>query len=878
MGKLFVGAMKPARSLLSLCACLILAAMPSMSFATVITAFPQDFTVKEGTTFNGASNGPVAIFADDNPSATAADFNASIDWGDGSALTAGTIVVNDAQFSVLGTHTYADEGSFTVTVTINDNAPGTGTATVTDTATVTEADSLSGTPVTFSAIAGTSVTATVATFSDTLTTNVAGDFTATIDWGDATVTAGTVSGGGGAFAVSGTHTYAATGTFSVTVTLSDDAPGTATATVTSTAHVGTTVLTVTPINISAIEHTAFNGSVASFTDSDTTKTSASFNASINWGDGTTSLGTITGGSGSFSVTGQHTYTDEGSFPLSITVTENPPGTSTASASSTATVTDADSLSGTPVVFTVTKGSLFSGTVARFSDSDTANVAGDFTATIGWGDGTTTPGTVSGSAGAFAVSGTHTYAISGNLPVTVTLSDDAPGTATARVISTAIVNNILIATAVGVSATEQTAFNGKVASFTDSDTTRKAASFTASINWGDGATTSGTIAGSNGSFTVTGQHTYADEGSFPLSVTVAENAPSTVTSTATASATVNEADVLSGTPVVFSATAGSSFNGAVANFTDSDTVSVAGDFVATINWGDGTTTPGTVSGSTGAFQVAGTHTYTSAGSFSVVVTLNDDAPGTATASVTSTANVTSTLAVTAKNISPTEHTAFNGAVATFTDSDISKTPASFTASINWGDGTNTPGTITGGSGSFTVTGQHTYADEGSFPLSVTVAENAPGTASFTATATATAKEGDVLSGTLVVFTTTQGRSFNGTVAQFTDTDTVSTAGDFSATINWGDGTTTAGIVSGGGGTFQVNGTHTYANYGTFPVVVTLSDDAPGTATASVTSTGNVASNSPAVAAPLLGRYGMVLLAFLLAVVGLRLVWSPSAPPK
>ena len=633
----FKSAGKSARSLMSLFACLMLLAMPGVSAATVITAFPQSVTVAEETTFDSIDDGPVAIFEDDNPAATAADFTATIDWGDGSPTTTGTIAVNEPQFSVLGTHTYADEGTFTVTVTISDVSPGTGTATVSTTMTVTEGDVLSGTPRTLSVLPGTSFTTTVASFSDTLTTNTASDFTATIDWGDATISAGTVSGGAGAFQVGGTHTYAAPGVFSVVVTLSDDAPGTATAQVTSTAIVSNT-LTAAALDISPTEHAAFNGNVATFTDSDTSRTAASFTASVTWGDGTTSSGTVAGSNGAFTVSGQHTYADEGSFALSVTVAETAPGIATSTATATATVKEADVLSGTPVTFSATAGSSFSGTVAHFADTDTANVAGDFVATINWGDGTTTPGTVSGGAGAFLVSGTHTYVSSGNFSVGVTLSDDAPGTATATVTSSANVNSTLVATASNLSATEHTAFSGTVASFTDSDITKTTASFTASINWGDGTTTSGTIVGSAGSFTVAGQHTYADEGSFPLSITVTENAPGTATSTASATATVNEADALTGTSVVFSATQGSPFSGTVARFTDTDTVSTAADFVATIDWGDGTTTAGVVSGGSGAFLVSGTHTYASHQTFAVVVTLADAAPGTATATTTSTANV------------------------------------------------------------------------------------------------------------------------------------------------------------------------------------------------------------------------------------------------
>ncbi len=403
--------------------------------ATVITPSPVPFTVAEGTLFNGG----VATFTDDNPGATPADFTATIDWGDGSPTTAGTIGSSSAAFVVIGQHTYADEGAFTVTVTISDVSPGTGTATVTTTGTVTEADVLSGTPVVFSAAAGISFTGTVANFSDQLTSAVPSDFTATIDWGDATTTAGTISGGSGAFQVSGTHTYAATGTYSVVVTLSDDKPGTATAQVTSTAHVGTSVVSVTADSFTVAEHAAFSGAVGTFTDSNTALTAADFAATIDWGDGTQTAGTISGSAGSFTVSGMHTYLDEQTATVTLTVSENAPGTATGSATGTATVTEADVLTPSgPASFTAYLGIPFSGTVATFTDADTANTAADFTATINWGDLTSSSGTVSGGAGTFTVSGTHTYAAAGSFTVTVALNDDPPGTATATARGTATV--------------------------------------------------------------------------------------------------------------------------------------------------------------------------------------------------------------------------------------------------------------------------------------------------------------------------------------------------------------------------------------------------------------------------------------------------------
>ena len=414
----------------ALAAGLLLLAFAGRAGATVITPAPVDFTVAEATLFDGA----VATFTDDDPLANPGSFSATIDWGDGSPATAGTIGASDTTFVVLGQHTYDDEGAYTVTVTISDQPPGTGTATTTATGTVTESDSLSGSPRVFSAPAGASFTTTVATFTDTLTSAVPSDFLATINWGDATTSAGTVTGGGGTFQVSGTHTYAAAGTFPVVVTLSDDPPGTATAQTTSTAHVASG-LAVTATNFSVAESAPFNGTVATFSDANTALTAASFIATIAWGDGTTTAGTITGASGSFTVSGQHTYADEGSFTDTVTVTEIGGG-ATASGSGTATVTEADVLSGTPRTFTALANVPFTGAVATFTDADTANVASDFTATINWGDGTTTPGTVAGGAGSFTVSGTHTYAASGSYAVTVTLADDAPGTATATVTSTA----------------------------------------------------------------------------------------------------------------------------------------------------------------------------------------------------------------------------------------------------------------------------------------------------------------------------------------------------------------------------------------------------------------------------------------------------------
>lgn len=64
-------------------------------------------------------------------------------------------------------------------------------------------------------------------------------------------------------------------------------------------------------------------------------------------------------------------------------------------------------------------------------------------------------------------------------------------------------------------------------------------------------------------------------------------------------------------------------------------------------------------------------------------------------------------------------------------------------------------------------------------------------------------------------------FSGVVATFTSGSPVASTADFSATIAWGDGQTSTGIVSpGAGGTFTVTGTHSYAMPVAFSVLVTI----------------------------------------------------------
>jgi hypothetical protein len=193
-----------------------------------ITAAGAAVAATEGTAFSGT----VATFTDPDTAALASEYGATIDWGDGTSSTVGTISGSAGSFTVSGGHTYAEEGSYTVTVAITDTDNAANTATVTSTATVADAALTSACAMpslTTQAYAG-----KTATFTDASSTGTLSDFTASINWGDSSTSAGTITGGPGIapYTVSGSHTYASTGYFTVTTTITDVGGSTSTATCT----------------------------------------------------------------------------------------------------------------------------------------------------------------------------------------------------------------------------------------------------------------------------------------------------------------------------------------------------------------------------------------------------------------------------------------------------------------------------------------------------------------------------------------------------------------------------------------------------------------------------------------------------------------------
>jgi hypothetical protein len=159
---------------------------------------------------------------------------------------------------------------------------------------------------------------------------------------------------------------------------------------------------------------------------------------------------------------------------------------------------------------------------------------------------------------------------------------------------------------------------------------------ATISWGDGATSAGTSDGGTG---IQGTHTYAEEGTYSGSVsytyTVTRFCPAG-TQTTSFQATVQDA-LLTGAGRNVAGTAGQSLSAVVAHIDDANPAAGAGEFSAQIAWGDGARTFGTVAAApAGGFDVTGTHVYATPGSYPVSIQIAD--LGGSSATVTSTGQI------------------------------------------------------------------------------------------------------------------------------------------------------------------------------------------------------------------------------------------------
>jgi len=148
---------------------------------------------------------------------------------------------------------------------------------------------------------------------------------------------------------------------------------------------------------------------------------------------------------------------------------------------------------------------------------------------------------------------------------------------------------------------------------------------------------------------------------------------------------------------------------------------------------------------------------------------------------------------------------------------------YSVTINWGDGESSDARVVkavlnGPTCNYDTEAQHAYRRAGQYPVTANICLGGACVATPVA-GTATVTEAEV-SGEALPIAATSGQPFTGEAAELRDANRLSEPGDFSATIDWGDGTApTPGTITGERGRLGVGGSHTYANPGTYQVRVT-----------------------------------------------------------
>jgi len=184
----------------------------------------------------------------------------------------------------------------------------------------------SSVPLSPAPVEGQVFTGVVAQFSDADHNTDPTAYAVAIHWGDGQTSRGTVSlDPKGGFDVSGTHTYAGPGAFRITAQIADkDADPTS---VSTTNVVSEAAITASGTNINATQGTRLlNVVVGTFTDADGALKASAFSATIDWGDGRTSIGRVVANkSGGFAVHGSHTYAAPGAYAVKVDIRQGPLG-------------------------------------------------------------------------------------------------------------------------------------------------------------------------------------------------------------------------------------------------------------------------------------------------------------------------------------------------------------------------------------------------------------------------------------------------------------------------------------------------------------------------------------------------------------------------
>lgn len=623
--------------------------------------------------------------------------------------------------------------------------------------------------------AGTTSSATLASFTDLSGGSTASDYSATITWNDGTTSSGTIAANSsGGFDVSATRDWSLDDD-SATVTIVDNRDATRTAVATPDITVNPPAATGTGVTVSATAGQLFTGTVATFTGV-ALNSLLNYSATIDWGDGQVSDGTITANSsGGIDITSSTRYAASGAYTVTVDLSPWPGGF-------------LYPLGGGSGVAPVALGGPVSKTVAN-GPAATA-LAGKIAAHAQ--RGASPPANASASTPAAAASSAvKAGAISAEPLIPIDpLPPVGDGYATATSTAT-MAAGVMNGTGYTIQASSAASFSGDVASFTLTDPNADISHFHATVTWSDpwvfdwftcGATpVTGTITSNgNGGFTVSvASVDFPNFGLTHFTVSITDdritggdatvgvaygqlsvdspihwlpvlesggtNSPVTsgrsnsnaaAATNAASSAASNVNPALSEQPSVTSSTLKSgpagTVRGTIGVLTGLTAVKNLAALHGAIDWGDGTTSPATfVKGGKGRILVIGTHRYSEGGTFNVstqvLQTLYDNGKASALypmalPEITSTAKVMHAGPITTGGIaiSAVAGQPFSGSLASFTIPS-SPVPVTRTTTIFWGDGVRSIGTIGASGSDLTIAGTHTYRKAGKYHVHVVVTQ-------------------------------------------------------------------------------------------------------------------------------------------------------------
>jgi PKD repeat protein len=465
------------------------------------------------------------------------------------------------------------------------------------------------------------------------------------DFGDGSAAAG---------GASASHTYTAPGVYTVMLTVTDSKGfsdyRTASVTVTSGDELPTAAFSVTTTPQILAQPVGFDASASS--DPDGAITAYTWN----FGDGSAP------GSGAKP---SHTYATAGTYKVTVTVTDSSGLTAGTTHQITVirppaaafSVTTVPQVTGAPVAFDATGSTDPSGTITAYA----------------WyyGDGSA-PGSGAKPSHTYAADGTYTVAL------TVTDSNGLSGTTTHQVTVDELPSASFSVTTASPGQGQPSGFNATASGDPDGTITAYA------WNYGDG---SGAGSGA------TPSHTYATGGTYTVTLTVTDSSGR--------SSTTSHPVVVAGPPTArFSLSPAHATPGQAVSFDGTSSSDPAGTITAYAwNYGDGSAAGGGAKPS---------HTYASAGSYTVTLTVTDSSGQSAT-----TTHQVTVAAPPSAAFSVTTRTPAQGLPVAF-DGSASSDPAGAIADYTWdfGDGSAGAG----------ATPAHTYADPGTYTVTLTVTDD------------------------------------------------------------------------------------------------------------------------------------------------------------